>query len=329
MRLRPIALVVTFALGLLAGPLPAEAQQTGKVPRIGYLMNGSRPGASGTVFPESLRELGYIEKQNILIERRFAKGKLDRLPELAAELVALKVDILITLGVAPTRAAKEATNTIPIVMANASDDPVRQGLVASLARPGGTITGFIDASEELAAKMLELLKEAVPKLSRVAILWQTDSPAGIAHFKKAEAAARVLGLQLQSLEVRRPDDLKNAFRAATTGRAEALYMAMFGGVFRSHRARVLDLVVTTRLPAIYTNPRFVRAGGLMSYAHDRLEQYRRVAHYVDKILKGADPGVLPVERPTKFNLIVNLKTAKQLGLTIPPEVLYQATKVIK
>ncbi len=249
MRLRPVTLVVTFALGLLVGTLPVEAQQSGKIYRIGYLMNGSRPGASATVFPESMRELGYIEKQNILIERRFAKGKLDRLPELAAELVALKVDILITLGVAPTRAAKEATNTIPIVMANASDDPVRQGLVASLARPGGNITGFIDASEELAAKMLELLKEAVPKLSRVAILWQTDSPAGIAHFQKAEAAARVLGLQLQSLEVRRSNDLENAFRAATTRRADAFYMAMFGGVFRSHRARVIDLVVTTRLPA--------------------------------------------------------------------------------
>ncbi len=329
MRLRTIGLISILTLGLLAGSLPAEAQQAKKIPRIGYLMNGSRPGASGTIFPESLRELGYVEGQNILIERRFAKGKLDRLSELAAELVALKVDILITLGVAPTRAAKEATNTIPIVMANASDDPVRQGLVASLSRPRGNITGFIDASEELAAKRLELLKEAVPKMSRVAILWQTDSPAGIAHFKKAEAAARVLGLQLQSLGVRRPDDLDNAFRAATTGNAEALYMAMFGGVFRSHRARVLDLVATTRLPAIYTNQRFVRAGGLMSYAHDRREQYRRVAHYVDKILKGADPGVLPVERPTKFNLLINLKTAKQRGITIPPEVLYQATEVIK
>ena len=326
MRLKTIGLISILVIGLLAGPLPAEAQQPKKIYRIGWLSNAT--GARRTLFKQIMRELGYVEGKNFVLERRFAKGKLDRLPKLAAELTALKVDILITSGVAPTRAAKEATNTIPIVMANASDDPVRQGLVASLARPGGNITGYIDAAEETAAKRLELLKEAVPKMSRVGILW-TSSPAGTANFKNAEVAARVLELQPQSLEVQRSDDLENAFRAAVEGRAEALYMVMFGGVFRSQRARVLDLEVTTRLPAIYGGVNWVRRGGLMSYAHDRREQYRRVAQLVDKIFKGADPGLLPVERPTKFNLVINLKTAKQIGFTVPPGLLFRADKVIK
>jgi len=225
--------------------------------------------------------------------------------------------------------AQEHLQTIPIVMANASDDPVRQGLVASLARPGGNITGYIDAAEETAAKRMELLKEAIPKMSRVGILWQGDSPVGAANFKIAEVTAHLLGLQPQSLVVRQRDDLENAFRAPVKGRAEALYMAMLGGVFRNQQARVLDLEVTTRLPAIYTRVNWVCRVGLMSYAHDRREKYRGVAHYVDKILKGADPGLLPVQRPTKFNLVINLKTAKQLGTTIPSTMLYQATKVIK
>lgn len=326
MRCTAIGLIGIFVFGPLTGLLPAEAQEPGEVYHIGYLTNGATPNVR---FQDALRELGYVEGKNVNIEWRFAKGKLDRQLEFARELVALKVDLLVTAGVAPTRAAKEATQTIPIVMWNASDDPVRQGLVASLARPGGNITGYIDASEELGGKRLQLLKETVPEMSRAAILWQRDSPAGIAHFNKAEVAARMLGLELQSLGIRRPDDLEKAFRTAITGRAEGLYIAAFGGVVRSHRARILELEATTPLPAVYTNSNYVRAGGLMSYAHDRLEQSRRVAHLVDRIFKGADPGDLPVERPTKFELTVNLKTARKNGITIPSSILYRANAVIR
>jgi len=328
MKLRTIGLISTLVLGLLAGPLPAEAQQTSKVYRIGYLKNGFRIGTLEEAFRKGLREHGYVEGQNVIIEWRLAKGKLDRLPEFAAELVRLKVDCIVTTGVAPTRAAKQATSTIPIVMGDAGDDPVRQGLIASFARPGGNVTGVVSFSSDLAGKRLEILKEIVPKLSRVAILWIPQSPAAAGHVRETEAAARALGVELRSVEVRRADDIENALGTTGNGRAEALVVVAAGGM-RRHRERILDLAVETRLPVMYTHTSWVRHGGLISYATDTRELRRRAATYVDKILKGAKPANLPVEYPTKFELVLNLKTAKQIGLTIPPEVLLQATKVIK
>ena len=327
MRFRTIGLISTLVLGLLAGPLPAEAQQEGKVYRIGYLKNG-RIGPNEKAFREGLRKLGYVEGQNIVIEWRPAKGKLDRLPELAAELVRLKVDCIVAIGLGPTGTAKRATTTIPIVMGNASGDPVQHGLVASLARPGGNVTGVISVSSDLAGKRLEVLKETLPKLSRVAILWIPTSPSAAYHVRETEVAARKLGVQLQSLEVRRADDIEKAFRAAGKRSADALIVVAAGGMSR-HRKRILDLAVETRLPVMYTGSPWVRRGGLMSYATDSRELRRRAATYVDKILKGAKPADLPVEQPKKFELIINLKTAKEIGVTIPPAVLYRADKVIK
>ncbi len=325
MRLRPVTLVVTFALGLLAGPLLVDAQQAGKVYRIGYLSNGPRIHKA---FGQGLRELGYVEGQNIVIERRFFKGKFDLLPELAADLVRLKLDCILTVGIAATRAAKQASSTIPIVMGNFSGDPVRDGVIASLARPGGNITGVFDIMADLAGKRLELLKETFPKLSRVAHLSAFGSPAAAGHLKETETAARELGVGLQPLEVRGPDDLETAFRAVVEGGADALIVV---GVsfFIPHRQRIVNLEVKYRLPAMHTHTRWVPAGGLMSYTTDGAVRYRRAATYVDRILKGAKPADLPVERSTKFVFEINLKTAKQLSITIPPNILYQATKVIK
>ena len=327
MKLRTIGLIGILVLGLLAGPLPTEAQQAGKVYRIGYLKNG-RIGPNEKAFREGLRKLGYVEGQNIVIEWRPAKGKLDRLPELAAELVRLKVDCIVAIGLGPTGIAKRATTTIPIVMGNASGDPVQHGLVASLARPGGNVTGVISVSSDLAGKRLEVLKETLPKLSRVAILWIPTSPSAAYHVRETEVAARKLGVQLQSLEVRGRDDLESAFRSAGKRSADALIVVSPGGMGR-YRKRILDLAVKTRLPVMYTGSRWVRRGGLMSYGTNSRELRRRAATYVDKILKGAKPADLPIEQPTKFDLVINLKTAKALGLTIPPAVLLQATKVIK
>jgi len=326
MKLRTIGLIGILVLGLLAGPLPTEAQQAGKVYRIGYLKNG-RIGPNEKAFREGLRKLGYVEGQNIVIEWRPAKGKLDRLPELAAELVRLKVDCIVAIGLGPTGIAKRATTTIPIVMGNASGDPVQHGLVASLARPGGNVTGVISVSSDLAGKRLEVLKETLPKLSRVAILWIPTSPSAAYHVRETEVAARKLGVQLQSLEVRRADDIEKAFRAAGKRSADALIVVAAGGMSR-HRKRILDLAVETRLPVMSGAP-WVRRGALMSYATDSRELRRRAATYVDKILKGAKPADLPIEQPTKFDLVINLKTAKQLGITIPREVLYRADKVIR
>jgi putative tryptophan/tyrosine transport system substrate-binding protein len=320
-----VAIGVAFAM---CGAV-AEAQQPKKVYRIGYLSIRPALVDEDEAFLKGLRELGYVEGQNIFIEWRFTKGKTGFSPGVAAELASFKVDCIVTVGVLPTRAAKEATSTIPIVMANAADDPVRQGLVASLARPGGNVTGFIDASSDLTGKRLELLKETVPKTSRIAILWDPAAPAGASEFREAEVAARALGVQLQSLEVRGTGDFENAFRATGKGRADALIVAAFGGLFHSNRDRIVNLAIKTVLPAMYTLPDYVPAGGLMSYAADLIDQHRRAATYVDKILKGTKPADLPVQQPTKFELIINLKTAKQIGLTIPQSVLYQADKVIK
>jgi ABC-type uncharacterized transport system substrate-binding protein len=331
MRRKTVRLVVMLALVLLTAPLTAHAQPATKVYRIGYVA-GSLSGydAQGEAFTQRLRELGYTAGQNLVIEARFAHGKLERLPALAAELVQLKVDCIVSRGIATTRAAKQATSTIPIVMASASDDPVRQGLISSLARPGGNITGVIDIAEQLAGKRLELLKEAFPHIARVGHLSHKSSPPGpgTADLKEVEAAARLLGVRIQPLAMQGPEDLDNAFRAARAERADALIVAG-AGFLNSHRERIVQLVDTIRLPVMYTNADFVKSGGLMSYADDPLERARRAATFVDKILKGAKPADLPVEQPAKFELVINLKAAKALGLTMPPALLFQADQVIK
>jgi ABC-type uncharacterized transport system substrate-binding protein len=318
-----IAIIVTFAT---CGAL-AQAQQAGKVPRIGFLVASSPSFYSSRIeaFRQGLRDLGYVEGKNIAIEYRFAEGKEDRLRELAAELVRLKVDIIV--AAASAAAAKDATKTIPIVFAAAAD-PVASGIVASLAQPGGNVTGLTILAPELTGKRLELLKEAFPRVTRVAFL---RNPTGINSpivWKEAEAASQSLGLQLQSLEVRSLDDFERAFEAAKRERAHALTTAP-SPLVNTHRARILEFVAKNRLPAIYPGPEIVAAGGRMSYSPDYSEMFRRTALFVHKILNGAKPGDLPVEQPSKFELVINLKTAKQMGLTIPPNVLARADKVIK
>jgi putative ABC transport system substrate-binding protein len=276
----------------------------------------------------NLSDLGYIEGQNLVIEWQFSKGKLDRLPDLAADLARLKVDCIITIGGSPTRAAMQATSMIPIVMGNADDDPVRQGLVASLARPGGNVTGFTNVGSDLAGKRLELLKEIVPKASRMAIVWDPKGQGAAGHARETEITAPALGIQLQRMEVRVPEDLENTFQAAVKKRARAL-IVVTAGLMNSHRTRIVNLALKTRLPAMYSNPDFVSIGGLMSYAADPSERLRGTAIYVDKILKGTKPADLPVQQPKKFEFVINLKAAKQIGLTIPPNVLARADRVIK
>jgi putative ABC transport system substrate-binding protein len=320
-----IAIVVAFAM---CGAV-VEAQQPKKVPRIGYLTTVSLSAISARIeaFRQGLRELGYIEGENIVIDRRFAEGKLDRLPELAAELVRLKIDIIVTTGPGPTRAAKEATSMIPIVMAQ-DPDPVGSGFVASLARPGGNITGLSTLAPEISGKRLELLKETVPKLSRVGVFGTSTSPGNAQSLKETELAAGAFGVKLQYLDVLGPKDIETAFRAAGKGRADAV-LILGGAVFVSQRAQVTDLAVKSRLPAIYWRSDFVEAGGLMTYGVSFTDLDRRAATYVDKILKGAKPADLAVEQPTKFELVINLKAAKQIGLTIPPNVLARADRVIR
>jgi putative ABC transport system substrate-binding protein len=323
------AFLSTVAGGLLAAPLAAEAQPAGKVYRIGYL--SPRPGIEPQeeAFRQGLRELGYVEGQNLVIEWRFAKGETVIFPTVAAELVRLKVDCIVTVGVTATAAAKQATSTIPIVMAAADDDPVRLGLIASFARPGGNVTGFVNVGHEQASKRLQLLKEVAPGASRVAVLFPKNPGGGPGgHLRETQVAASALGIQLQTLEVRAPDGLERAFNSAVKGRAEAL-IVVGTDFINSHRARIVELAGKARLPAIYTSSAWPYEGGLMSYATDRVTQFRRAASYTDRILKGAKPADLPVEQPTKFELVINLKTARALGLTIPPSVLQRADQVIE
>lgn len=315
-----------IVVALTACGAVAEAQQPGKVYRIGYLA----PGPVDEAFRQGLRELGYIEGNNLTIEYRQAEIP-KRFPDLAAELVRLKVDLILAVGIGAVRAARQATDTIPIVMGNASDDPVRHGLVASLARPGGNITGMIDMLPDLAGKRLELLKETFPKISRVGHFLQLGTTPGgpvETHFKETEIAARALGIQVQSLEVAGPDGLEDAFRAAAKARAEALIVV---GVsfFIPHRQRIVDLQLKNRLPAMHTHASWVPPGGLMAYTTDSAARFRRAAAFVDRVLKGVKPADLPVERPTKFELVINLKTANQIGLTMPPNVLARADRVIR
>lgn len=323
--------IVGFLLGamLLAISFSAEAQQTKKVPRVGFLSVGSATSMSARVeaFRRGLREQGYVEGQNIVVEYRYAEDKLDRLRELAAELAKLKVDVIVSGGTIATRPAKEAAGTIPIVLAYEAD-PVRTGLVASLARPGGNVTGLTSNAEELNGKRLELLKEAIPKLSRVAVIRNPAMPTAVDALKEAEVAAQSLGLKLQPLEVQGPNDLEGVFQAANKGRAGAL-MTIGDPVTFTHRKRVADLALKNRLATIHGQIQFAEAGGLIVYGPNDADMYRRAATFVDKILKGAKPADLPVERPVKFDLIINLKTAKQIGITIPPNLLVRADKVIR
>jgi putative tryptophan/tyrosine transport system substrate-binding protein len=322
-------LSILSAVVLLAVAVIAEAQQPKKVPRIGYL-TASTPVAQlpGTeALREGLREFGYVEGQNIAIEFRYAEEKPERLPALAAEMVRLKVDVIVTGGPTATRTAKETTNTVPIVMSQDSD-PVGNGFVASLARPGGNITGLATLSPELSGKRLELLKEIVPKLNRVAVLGTSTNPGNAQGLKETELAAKAFRVQLQYLDVRDPKDIEIAFREASREQADAV-LVLGGPVVLPQRTKVAELAVKNRLPAIYNRPEFVEAGGLVSYSASYTDMSRRAATYVDKILKGAKPADLPVEQPTKFEFIINLKAAKQIGLTIPPNVLARADKVIK
>jgi putative tryptophan/tyrosine transport system substrate-binding protein len=313
--------------------VPAQAQQPKKVPRIGYLSN-TDPASESARFEairQALRERGYIEGQNIAIEYRYTEGKQDQAPELLAELVRLKVDIIVVAGgTRQTRAAKNATKTIPIVMTGLGGDPVEAGLVESLARPGGNVTGITNLGRELGGKRLELLKEAVPKLTRVAVLYEPAIPDSVLEVKEVlPVAARALGLTIQPWEVRAADDFERVFAAITKWRPDGLYVPSSGPLTRPNEKRIVDFALKSRLPSLYSLRVFVDAGGLMYYGADLADSYRRVAYYVDKILKGAKPGDLPVEQPTKFELVINSKTAKQIGLTIPPTVLARADKVIR
>jgi len=314
---------------LLALPIPARAQQPTKVPRIGYLDGASLSVNVARIeaFRQGLRELGYVDGKNIIIEWRSADGKPDRLPALVAELIRLKVDAIVTTGAAATRPAKEATSTIPIVMTQDSD-PVGSGFVASLARPGGNITGLSNFAPELSGKRLEILREVVPKLSRVAVLGTSTGTTYAVVIREIELAAKALKLQFQYLDVLDSKDIETAFRAANKGRAQAV-LTLGSSILVSQRARITDLAVKHRLPAIYHSSLFVEPGGLMFYGVNVLDLDRRAATYVDKILKGAKPADLPVEQPMKFEFIVNLNAAKQIGLTIPPNVLVRADRVIR
>ncbi len=322
-------MVFVLSVAILACTHPADAQQPTKLPQIGYLTGVSLSTQSARIeaFRQGLRELRYVEGKNIVIEWRSAEGKLDRLPALASELVRLKVDIIVTGGPSATRPAKEATVTIPIVMAQDSD-PVANGFVASLARPGGNITGLATLSPEISGKRLELLKETVPRLSRVAVLGTSTEPGNVQSLKETELAAGALGVKLQYLDVLAPKDIKTAFRAASKGRADAV-LVLASAIFNAHRTQLVEHAVNSRLPAIFWLSDFVEDGGLISYGVSFTDSYRRAATYVDKILKGAKPADLPVEQPMKFEFVINLKTAKQIGLTIPPNVLVRADKVIK
>ncbi len=325
--MRMIGLALALALGMLAAPLGAGAQAAERVSRIGYLSAASRSDLFEGAFRQGLRELGYVEGQTVTIEYRFAEGRVDRLPKLAAELVGLKVDLIVTAGMNAARAVREATKTTPIVMA-AGGDPVAAGIVASLARPGGNVTGFSFMSPDLGGKRLELLKEAMPRVSRVAVLFNPANVGSVLERKSTEDAAGALGARLQPLEVRRVDDLEGAFRAAAKKRAQAL-IAFRDALVEAHRGRILDLAARGRLPTMFEQRDFVEAGGLMSYGPNLPDLFRRAATYVDKILKGAKPADLPVEQPTRFELVINLKTAKALGLTIPQSILIRADQVIQ
>ena len=321
---------VAGAAALLAVPLAAEAQHPGKAARIGWLGDDPATTHYREAFRQGLRELGYVEGRNVAIEYRFVEGKLDRFPAVARELIALDVDVLVAVNGLAALAAKDATRTIPIVFASVGD-PVESGLVSSLARPGGNVTGLSNISLELVAKGLELLKGALPGVRRIAVLWQPggrDEPTQMDRLRRADVAAQALGVRLHLVEARGPADVDRAFSEMVRARAGALSVLSSVLLFNERR-RIVALAAKNRLPTMYFASEFVDAGGLMAYSANYTEQYRRIAAYVDRILKGAKPGDLPIEQPTKFNLVINLKTAKALGLTIPPSLLARADQVIE
>jgi putative ABC transport system substrate-binding protein len=322
-------LLSIVVLAIVAAPLTAEAQQAAKIPRIGILSPFDRSSAARNVeaFRRGLRELGYTEGNNIAIEYRFAEGKFDRLPDLAIELVRLNVAVIVTSSTPGVQAARSATTTIPIVIAAVSD-PVGSGFVASLAHPGGNVTGLSLLDTELSAKRLELLREAVPGLARMGVLWSPADPGMTLQFNMVQDIAQPLGLQIQNVQVRDPSAFEGAFQAASNGRVGALLVFAQPFTLR-HRTQIVDLAGKSRLPAIYTSRSFVDAGGLMAYGASLPELYRRAAIYVDKILRGAKPADLPVEQPTKFELVINMKTARTLGLKIPQSLLIRADEVIQ
>ena len=326
--MRRIGLAVALAVSVFLVPHTSEAQEpkSGRLQRLGYLSMGSGPSAMTESFRQGLRELGYVEGQNLLVEYRYAGNRGDRLPAMAAELAGLNVGVIVVLGNRAVRAARHASNTIPIVMAFSSE-VMETGFVASLARPGGNVTGLTTMSPELTAKRLELLKAVYPKVSRVAILWNA-APGKDAKWGSALVGAQALALGLQSVEVRRPEDLDRAFAAMTKEHANALFTLTDSFTMRNQQ-RIVDLAASHRIPAIYEVKEFADAGGLMSYGPHIPDMSRRAATYVDKILKGAKPADLPVEQPTKFELVINLKTAKALGLTIPQTLLLRADQVIE
>ena len=323
------AFISSVAGGLLAAPLAAEAQQAGKAWRIGFLSGSARPpdGAPPIALRQALAELGYVDGKTVTYAGRWAEAKSDRLPALAGELVGLKVDLVVTIGGPASEAAKDATSTIPIVIAGAGD-VVGTGLVASLARPGGNVTGITDQATELSAKRLQLLKEAVPKASRIAVLWNAADRAMTLRYREVERAARVLHVSVQPLGVREPDDFEVAFSTMARERPDALFLVT-DSLTILNRQRVLDFATTHRIPAMYEFGFLVRDGGLMSYGPNLDDSFRRAAVYVDRILKGAKPGELPVEQPNRYYLLINMKTAKALGLTIPQSLLLRADELIQ
>jgi putative ABC transport system substrate-binding protein len=317
--------LVTFALATLAAPRTFYAWAAGRVYRIGLLSNNRGPHLEA--FHRSLRELGYVEGRNLVLEDRSAEGRSERLPNLAAELVRLNVDVLVAPDPPSAAAAKAATKSIPIVI-RSSNDPVEAGFVASLARPGGNITGVYSLYAELTPKRLEILKEAIPRLARVAVLWNPDFPGTLPRWDETQIAAKALGLELHSLEVRRSEELEEAFKSALAARAGAV-ITLRNPIFVTQKHRLIALAARARLPAMYDEREFIDAGGLMAYGANLDELYRRTGAYADKILKGAKPGDLPVEQPTKLELVINLKTARALGLTMPPSLLLRAARVIE
>ena len=330
---RKLVGIVALAVAFITCGALATAQQAKKVSRLGYLSNADAASDSARAkgIRLALRDLGYIEGQNIAIEYRYAEGRPDQAPEHAAELVRLKVDVIVVASGDPwIRAAKTATKTIPIVMVGVGSDPVRVGHVESLARPGGNVTGITNLTRELGVKRLELLKEAVPKLAHVAVLYDPASPPSLHEVKELlPADARALKLTIQPWEIRAVDDFEKVFAALNKQRPDGLYSLGAGGLMRANQKRIVSFALKSRLPSMHASREAVDAGGLMSYRADETDSYRRVAIYVDKVLKGAKPGDLPIEQPTKFELVINLKAAKQIGLTIPPNVLARADRVIK
>jgi ABC-type uncharacterized transport system substrate-binding protein len=323
--------VLAIALGLVFTAAWAQAQQRAPIPRIGVLSSAGSARISGPqieAFRLGLRQLGYIEGNNILVEYRYAEGEQGRMPTLVTELVKLKVDVLVLTALTAIRAAKRATNTIPIVMVILSD-PVATGIIGSLARPGGNITGFTRLTRELSGKRLELFKEAIPQLSRAAVLWDADSPGAAAAFKEYEAASRLLNMQVESLKITGPNpDFEAPLRLAAKPASSGL-VSINNALLRRHSKRIAELAIRNRLPSMHEGSDYAEAGGLMSYSANETEAYTRAALYVDKILKGTKPAELPVEQPSKFEFIINLKTASQIGLTIPPNILARADRVIK